>query len=185
VVFVSAAAGAVGNLAVQIAKLSGHVVIGSAGSAAKVEFLLQELGCDAAFCYRDGPVGELLRAAAPGGIDVYFDNVGGDHLEAALDSLRPQGRVALCGAISNYNRTDPRGPSNLFNAVAKGLTLRGFLARMYPDQMEPFREQMRGWLADGKIVYHETLVDGLERAPQALIAQLAGDNVGKVLVSLS
>jgi NADPH-dependent curcumin reductase CurA len=186
VVFISAAAGAVGNLAVQIAKLRGHVVIGSAGTAAKVDFLLHELGCDAAFCYRDGDVGELLRAAAPDGIDVYFDNVGGTHLEAALELLRPRGRVAICGAISDYNRSGGAvGPSNLFNAVAKGLTLRGFLARMYADQMDAFRREMRGWLASGRIVYPETLVSGLDAAPGALIAQLAGENVGKVLVSIA
>jgi NADPH-dependent curcumin reductase CurA len=185
VVFVSAAAGAVGSLAVQIAKLRGHVVIGSAGSEAKVRFLRDTLGCDEAFCYRDGDVSDLLRCAAPDGIDVYFDNVGGHHLEAALDSLRMRGRVALCGAISDYNRAEAIGPRNLFNAVAKGLTLRGFLARMYADQLDAFRAEMRGWLAQGRIVYPETIFDRLEQAPRALIAQLAGENVGKVLVRLS
>jgi NADPH-dependent curcumin reductase CurA len=175
----------VGNLAVQIAKLRGHVVIGSAGSAAKVRFLRDTLGCDEAFCYRDGPVTELLRAAAPDGIDVYFDNVGGDHLEAALDVLRTRGRVALCGAISDYNRGEAVGPRNLFNAVAKGLTLRGFLARMYADQLDVFRREMRTWLAEGRITYPETLIDGIEQAPGALISQLAGENVGKVLVRLA
>jgi hypothetical protein len=184
VVFISAAAGAVGNLAVQIAKLRGHTVIGSAGSTAKVRFLREELGCDHAFCYRDGDVGELLRAAAPDGIDVYFDNVGGDHLEAALEALRLRGRVALCGAISDYNRDRSVGPGNLFNAVAKGLTLRGFLAPMYSREMDAFRREMRSWMAAGKIVYPETVFHGLEQAPSALIAQLAGENIGKVLVSL-
>jgi NADPH-dependent curcumin reductase CurA len=185
VVFISAAAGAVGSLAVQIAKLRGHRVIASAGSAAKVAFLRDELGADAAFCYRDGDIGEQLRAAAPDGIDLYFDNVGGDHLQAALDALRPHGRVALCGAISTYNSSEPvPGPSNLFNAVAKGLTLRGFLARMYAHRMPEFRQEMRGWLADGRIVYPETIFDGLEQAPRGLRALLAGENVGKVLVRL-
>jgi NADPH-dependent curcumin reductase CurA len=127
----------------------------------------------------------LLRAAAPDGIDVYFDNVGGDHLEAALDVLRVRGRVALCGAISDYNRDQAVGPRNLFNAVAKGLTLRGFLARMYADHMDVFRREMRTWLAEGRITYPETLIEGIEQAPHALISQLAGDNVGKVLVRLS
>jgi NADPH-dependent curcumin reductase CurA len=184
VVFISAGAGAVGSLAVQIAKLRGHTVIASAGSAAKVAYLREELGADAAFCYRDGDVRELLRAAAPDGIDVYFDNVGGDHLEAALDCLRPRGRVALCGAISDYNADEAKGPRNLFNATAKGLTLRGFLARMYAERMEPFRREMRDWLADGRIVYPETVFEGLEQAPRALIAQLAGETTGKVLVRL-
>jgi NADPH-dependent curcumin reductase CurA len=185
VVFVSGAAGAVGSLAVQIAKLKGHRVIGSAGSAAKVAFVRTDLGADEAFCYRDGEVAELLRAAAPEGIDVYFDNVGGDHLEAALDALRVGGRVALCGAISTYNATAPvRGPANLFNAVAKGLTLRGFLAGMYAHRMAEFRAEMRRWLSADRIVYRETIFEGLERAPGGLIALLRGENIGKVLVRL-
>jgi NADPH-dependent curcumin reductase CurA len=186
VVFVSGAAGAVGSLAVQIAKLKGHRVIGSAGSADKVAFVRTELGADDAFCYRDGPVAQLLRDAAPDGIDVYFDNVGGDHLEAALDALRTAGRIALCGAISTYNATAPvPGPANLFNAVAKGLTLRGFLARMYAHRMADFRAEMRGWLSEGRIVYRETLFTGLEEAPRGLIALLRGENVGKVLVEVT
>jgi NADPH-dependent curcumin reductase CurA len=186
VVFVSGAAGAVGSLVVQIAGLRGHTVIGSAGSAAKVAFVRDELGADAVVSYRDGAVGEQLAKLAPEGIDLYFDNVGGDHLEAALDALRPHGRVALCGAISTYNESrQPPGPSNLFQAVAKGLTLRGFLSRMYAERMAEFRQEMRGWLAAGRIVYPETVFSGLERAPEALIAQLRGENVGKVLVEVS
>jgi NADPH-dependent curcumin reductase CurA len=185
-VFISGAAGAVGSLAVQIAKLRGHFVIGSAGSAAKVAFVRDELGADAVFSYRDGPVGELLTELAPEGIDLYFDNVGGDHLEAALGALRPHGRIALCGAISTYNEAvKPPGPCNLFEAVAKGLTLRGFLSRMYAERMPDFRREMRGWLAEDRIIYPETVFAGLERAPEALIAQLRGENLGKVLVELS
>jgi hypothetical protein len=186
IVFVSGAAGAVGSLVVQIAKRRGHFVIGSAGSAEKVEFVRDELGADAAFCYRDGAVGDLLKEAAPHGIDVYFDNVAGDHLQAALDSLRQFGRVAMCGMISTYNATGPvPGPSNLFNAVAKGLTLRGFLARQYADRMDEFRRDMQGWLAEGHIVYPETVFTGLDEAPRGMIALLSGDNVGKVLVEIS
>jgi NADPH-dependent curcumin reductase CurA len=185
IVFVSGAAGAVGSLVVQIAKRRGHFVIGSAGSAEKVRFVRDELGADAAFSYRDGAVGDLLTKAAPEGIDVYFDNVAGDHLQAALDSLRQFGRVAMCGMISTYNATDPvPGPSNLFNAVAKGLTLRGFLARQYASHMEEFRRDMRGWLADGHIVYPETVFNGLDEAPRGMIALLSGENVGKVLVDI-
>ena len=185
-VFISGAAGAVGSLAVQIAKLRGHFVIGSAGSAAKVAFVRDELGADAVFSYRDGPVGELLTELAPEGIDLYFDNVGGDHLEAALGALRPHGRIALCGAISTYNEAvKPPGPCNLFEAVAKGLTLRGFLSRMYAERMPDFRREMRGWLAEDRIIYPETVFAGLERAPEALIAQLRGENLGKVLVEVS
>ena len=185
VVFISGAAGAVGILAVQIAKLRGHFVIGSAGSKAKLDFLPDRLGCDRTLCYRDGDVRALLRDAAPDGIDVYFDNVGGDHLEAALERMRPRGRIALCGAISDYNRDGPaQGPTNLFNAVAKGITLRGFLARMYAGEMDAFRSELRGLLAAGKIVYPEVVFEGLDRAPEALIAQLSGENIGKVLVRL-
>ncbi len=185
IVFVSGAAGAVGSLVVQIAKRRGHFVIGSAGSAEKVEFVRDELGADAAFSYRDGAVGDLLKEAAPDGIDVYFDNVAGDHLQAALDSLRQFGRVALCGMISTYNATGPvPGPSNLFNAVAKGLTLRGFLARQYASRMDEFRRDMRGWLADGHMVYPETVFNGLDEAPRGMIALLSGKNVGKVLVEI-
>jgi NADPH-dependent curcumin reductase CurA len=185
VVFVSGAAGAVGSLAVQIAKLSGHTVIGSAGAAEKVAYLRDDLGADAAFCYRDGAVSELLRTAAPEGIDVYFDNVGGDHLEAALDALRVGGRVAMCGAISSYNATKPvPGPSNLFNAVGKGLTLRGFLAGMYSHRMDGFRRDMRRWLAEGRIAYPETIVEGLERAPRGFIDMLSGTNIGKSIVRI-
>jgi NADPH-dependent curcumin reductase CurA len=185
VVFVSGGAGAVGGLAIQIAKLRGHYVVGSAGSAAKVAYIRDELGADAAFCYQDGDLPAQLRDAAPDGIDVYFDNVAGDHLEAALDALRPRGRVALCGAISAYNEVEaPPGPRNLFEAVAKGLTLRGFLARMYPERLDEFRREMRGWLAAGEVVYPETVFEGLEQAPAALTAMMRGENVGKTLVKL-
>jgi NADPH-dependent curcumin reductase CurA len=185
IVFVSAGAGAVGGLAVQIAKLRGHTVIASAGSSEKVSYIRDVLGADAAFCYRDGPAVEQLAACAPDGIDVYFDNVGGEQLEAALEIMRQRGRVALCGAISTYNGEDPApGPRNLFNAVARGLTLRGFLARMYAHRMVDFRDEMRGWLADGRIVYAEHRYTGLEHAPRALIELFSGLNVGKVLVQI-
>jgi NADPH-dependent curcumin reductase CurA len=185
VVFVSGAAGAVGGLAVQIAKLGGHTVIASAGTAEKVRYALEVLGADAAFCYRDGPVLEQLRACAPDGIDVYFDNVGGEHLEAALELLRPHGRVALCGAISTYNSPGAPGPANIFNAVAKGLTLRGFLARMYAHRMGEFRTQMSLWRSEGRIAYAEQIYRGLDSAPQALIDLFAGANLGKVLVEIA
>src|SRR5699024_2704702 len=132
VVFVSGAAGAVGQIAGQVAKaLGASRVIGSAGTADKVARVL-ELGYDDAFVYKDGPVRESLRAAAPEGIDVYFDNVGGEHLEAAISALRLHGRVAMCGAISQYNATETTpGPRNLFQAIGKGLTLRGFIVGQY------------------------------------------------------
>jgi NADPH-dependent curcumin reductase CurA len=184
VVWVSAAAGAVGSLAAQFARIRGHFVVGSAGSDEKVAWLLEELGLDAAFNYKTGPVAGLLRAAAPAGIDVYFDNVGGDHLEAALDALRPFGRVALCGAISQYERT-PAGPRNLFQATANNLTLRGFRGSAHVARMEEMQREVGGWLRDGRLRYRESLVDGLERAPDALVSMLAGEMIGKTLVRIA
>ena len=184
VVWVSAAAGAVGSLAAQFAKLRGHRVIGSAGSDEKVGYLLDELGLDAAFNHRAGPVAELLRATVPDGIDVYFDGVGGDHLEAALGALRPRGRVALCGAVSQYGRP-PRGPANLFQATANDLTLRGFRGSSHLHRLGDMVREVSGWLADGRLRYRETIVNGLERAPEALARTLAGDTVGKTLVRIA
>ena len=186
VVWVSAAAGAVGSLAAQFAKLRGHFVIGSAGSDDKVAYLLDDLGLDAAFNYKAGRVAELLRAAAPDGIDVYFDSVGGEHLEAALDVLRPFGRVALCGAISQYERSGPAaGPSNLFQATANNLTLRGFRGSAHVARMAEMQREVGAWMRDGKLRYRETIVEGLEHAPDALVAMLAGQTIGKTLVQIA
>jgi NADPH-dependent curcumin reductase CurA len=185
VVWVSAAAGAVGSLAAQFAKLRGHRVIGSAGSDEKVAFLLDELGLDAAFNYRDAPVAELLGRAAPNGIDVYFDNVGGDHLEAALGALRRGGRVALCGAVSSYQLADPPpGPRNLFQATANDLTLRGFRGSGYVDCMDEMRREVGEWLRSGRLRYRESTVRGLDQAPVALVKLLAGETIGKTLVEI-
>ncbi|QDW29083.1 NADP-dependent oxidoreductase [Arthrobacter sp. KBS0702] len=185
-VFVSGAAGAVGSLVGQIAKAMGASrVIGSAGTPEKVARLL-ELGFDAAFNYHDGPVRELLKeAAGEKGIDVYFDNVGGEHLEAALSVLNVGGRVAMCGAISQYNSTEPTpAPRNLMLAIGKQLTLKGFLVGGYWQYMGEFVEKLSGWLADGTVRYDETIVDGLENAPQAFMDLLEGANTGKMLVRL-
>jgi NADPH-dependent curcumin reductase CurA len=186
VVFVSGAAGAVGSLAGQIARLRGAArVVGSAGSAAKVAFVTERLGFDAAFDYHDGPVREQLRAAAPDGIDVYFDNVGGDHLTAAISALRRGGRVAMCGAVSGYNETEPvPGPPNLALAIGKRLTLRGFIVTDHRDRLPAFRAEVGGWLRAGKVAYQETIVDGLDRAPEAFLGLLRGDNIGKMVVRL-
>jgi NADPH-dependent curcumin reductase CurA len=184
-VFVSGAAGAVGSLAGQIARLRGASrVIGSAGSASKVEYLVDQLGFDAAFNYKDAPVRRQLREAAPDGIDVYFDNVGGSHLEAAITAFKPYGRAALCGAISQYNATDTSAPNNLALAIGKRLTMRGFIVSDHNDRMPAFQNEVAGWLADGDIAFAETFVDGLENAPAALIGMLRGDNTGKMIVRL-
>jgi len=186
VVWVSAAAGAVGSLAAQFAKIRGHRVIGSAGSEAKVAYLLDELGLDAAFNHRSGAVADLLREAAPDGIDVYFDNVAGEHLEAALGALRRWGRVALCGAISQYESTGPTpGPGNLFQATANDLTLRGFRGSSYIDHMADMQREVGGWLRDGRLRYRESIVEGLDRAPEALVNLLSGETIGKTLVSIA
>jgi len=185
-VFVSGAAGAVGSLVGQLARLKGASrVVGSAGSPAKVQYLT-ELGFDAAFDYHDGPVTEQLKAAAPEGIDVYFDNVGGDHLEAALEALLPYGRVAMCGAISQYNATEPApGPRNMFQAIGKRLTLRGFIVSDHSQRTPDLIREVGGWVQDGSIRFQETVVDGLEHAPEAFLGLLRGENTGKMVVRLS
>jgi NADPH-dependent curcumin reductase CurA len=185
-VFVSGAAGAVGSLVGQIAKAMGASrVIGSAGTPEKVARLL-ELGFDAAFNYRDAPVRDQLKAATGGkGIDVYFDNVGGEHLEAALAELNVGGHVAMCGAIAQYNSTEATpAPRNLMLAIGKQLTLRGFLVGGQRQHRAEFFEKMSAWLADGSVRYDETVVDGLENAPQAFMDLLEGANTGKMLVRL-
>ncbi len=185
-VFVSGAAGAVGSIVGQIARLKGASrVIGSAGTPEKIA-RLEELGFDAAFNYHDGDVTEQLAKAAPEGIDVYFDNVGGDHLEAAIANLRTDGRVAMCGAISQYNSTEPAtAPHNLALAIGKRLTLRGFVIAKYAEQARAdFERDMGRWIADGSIHWDETARDGLDAAPQAFIDLLDGANTGKMIVNL-
>jgi NADPH-dependent curcumin reductase CurA len=184
-VFVSGAAGAVGSVVGQLAKLRGASrVVGSAGSAAKVARLL-EVGFDAAFNYKDGPVAGQLAAAAPEGIDVYFDNVGGDHLEAAIGQLKPFGRAALCGAISQYNASAPvPGPSNLSMAVGKRLTLRGYIVSDHYDRNAAFLADVAPAVSAGRIAIDETIVDGLENAIGAFLGLLRGDNLGKMVVRL-
>jgi NADPH-dependent curcumin reductase CurA len=183
-VFVSGAAGAVGSLAGQIAKLRGAArVVGSVGSEAKVRYVCDELGFDAAFNYHDGAAADLLAAAAPEGIDVYYDNVGGEHLEAAIGALRLHGRAALCGAISQYNSESPAlGPRNLGLMIGKRLTLRGFLVGDHAESRPAFLEEVGGWLAEGRIRLAETVMDGVENAPAAFIGLMRGENIGKMLV---
>lgn len=186
VVFVSAAAGSVGMLAVQIARLRGHRVIGSAGSPSKVRYLVDELGADAAFDYRTETPTDALARLAPDGIDVYFDNVGGAQLDAALNSMRPGGRIALCGAIADYNASEDErvGIKHLFKATERGLNLRGFLARMYADHWAQFESEVAAYLDAGRLVYPETVTDGLDSAHDAFLGLLSGTNIGKTLVRL-
>lgn len=189
VVFVSGAAGAVGSVAGQIARQLGAArVIGSAGGPDKAALLVDEFGFDAAVDYTDRSGGGLtaqLRAAAPDGIDVYFDNVGGDHLQAALDVLNPFGRVALCGAIAGYNDAVPApGPNNLMSAVEKRITLRGFIVGDHLDRTGEWVRRGAVWLADGSLRVRETVVDGIDNAVDAFLAMMRGANTGKMLVRL-
>lgn len=184
-VFISGAAGAVGTAAGQIARLKGaERVIGSAGSAEKVALLTERYGYDTAFNYKDDrSIRKQLRAAAPDGIDVYFDNVGGDHLEAALDSFNDGGRAALCGAIAQYNSTERTpGPSNMANIITRGLTLRGFTVGHHFDQSATFTAEMAQWIANGDVVHDETVIDGIDNAVDALLGLMRGENKGKMVV---
>jgi hypothetical protein len=185
-VFVSGAAGSVGSLAGQIARLKGAArVIGSAGGPDKAAALTDRFGFDAAIDYRTGDLREQLAAAAPDGIDVYFDNVGGEHLQAAISVANRHARFALCGAISQYNATEaPSAPRNLGLAIGKRLTLRGFIVIDYRPRYAEFAAEMTGWLADGSITVAETLRHGLEAAPQAFLDLFRGANTGKMLVAL-
>ncbi|MFJ4274095.1 NADP-dependent oxidoreductase [Streptomyces coelicoflavus] len=185
-VFVSGAAGAVGSQVGQIARLKGASrVIGSAGSDEKVKLLLDEYGFDAAFNYKNGPVSEQLRAAAPDGVDVYFDNVGGDHLEAAIGSLNLNGRIAICGAISVYNNTEPApGPKNLARLIQTRGRIEGFLVGDHYDLQPQFVEEVGPWVRSGELKYRETVVEGIENNLEAFLGVLRGDNTGKMIVKL-
>ncbi len=184
--FVSTAAGAVGQVAVQIGKIHDCYVIGSTGSEEKARWLKDELGLDAVINYKAGPINKALRAAAPEGLDVYFDNVGGDHLDAALNVLKHGGRVAVCGMISGYNEAGSRTVvRNLSNIIYGGITIRGFSGPEYMHLAGEFMQKMTGWLKEGRIKYRETIVNGIEAAPEAMIGLMQGRNIGKMLVKLA
>ena len=186
VIFISGAAGAVGNVAGQLAKLRGCRVIGSAGSMEKVMFLREECGFDVAFDYKTAPVLEQLNLEAPDGIDVYFDNVGGETLEAALSVLRLHGRIIACGGISGYNEEKPRpGPANLFNMTTKRLTMKGLIVRDWLDRQGEFEKEVGGYFRTGKLKNKETVVEGIEQAVSAFIGLFEGKNIGKMVVKLT
>ena len=186
VILISGAAGAVGNVAGQLAKLRGCRVIGSAGSAEKVKFLREECGFDVAFNYKAGPILEQLTLEAPDGIDVYFDNVGGETLEAALSALRAHGRIIVCGGISGYNQEEPRpGPFNLFNIITKRLTMRGFIVRDWMDRQAEFEKEVGGYFKAGELKHKETVVKGIDKAVDAFIGLFEGQNAGKMVVELA
>ena len=185
-VVVSAAAGSVGSVVGQIAKIKGCRVIGIAGGKDKCNWLTSELGFDAAVDYKDGAVFKALRAAAPSGIDVYFDNVGGDILEACLPLMNLRGRIACCGAISQYDGVPsdhgPRGVPGLI--VVKRLIMQGFIVTDFWDQRERATADLKDWVAAGRLKVQEDIIDGLENTPRALIGLLAGENRGKRMVKL-
>ena len=184
-VFVSGAAGAVGSLVGQLVRARGGTVVGSAGTAAKVAWLTEELGFDAAFSYKDGPVSSQLRAAAPDGIDLYFDNVGGEHLEAAIGSLKVHGRAVICGMIGAYNATEPpAAPRNLALVIGKRLRIEGLLVSDHGGLRAEFEREVTAMLTDGRLTAAETVVEGLEHAPDAFLGLLRGDNTGKMVVRL-
>jgi NADPH-dependent curcumin reductase CurA len=185
-VFVSAALGAVGSVVGQLVKLHGGRAVGSAGSAEKVAYLRDELGFDAAFDYHGGGTYKKLREAAPGGIDVYFDNVGGEQLEASIGALHTYGRIVACGMISQYNAAQP-GPHNLALIVGKRLRMQGFIVFDHTQRRAAFVSEVAPALHDGKIKRVETIVDGLENAVTALLEMLRGgaSHIGKLLVRIS
>jgi NADPH-dependent curcumin reductase CurA len=170
----------------QLAKLRGCRVIGSAGTEEKVQCLLDECGFDAAFNYKTGPTLDQLHHAAPDGIDVYFDNVGGESLEAALSTLRVHGRIIACGGISSYNDEKPKpGHANLFNMTTKRLTMKGLIVGDWLDRQGEFQKEVGGYYRAGKLKNKETMVQGIEHAAAAFIALFEGRNVGKMVVQLT
>ncbi|MEV6108858.1 NADP-dependent oxidoreductase [Streptomyces sp. NPDC051940] len=185
-VFVSGAAGAVGSQVGQIARLKGASrVIGSAGSDEKVKLLVEEYGFDAAFNYKSAPVAAQLKEAAPDGIDVYFDNVGGEHLEAALSSFNVHGRAAICGMIAQYNATEPpAAPRNLALVIGKRLRLQGMLVGDHAALRPAFVRDVAGWIRSGELKYNETVAEGVENTLDAFLGVLRGDNTGKMIVHL-
>ena len=186
VIYISGAAGAVGNVAGQLAKLRGCHVIGSSGSPEKLKFLMDECGFDEVFNYKTAPVLEQLNRAAPDGIDVYFDNVSGECLEAALSALRVHGRIIACGGISGYNgRTPQPGPTNLFNMTTKRLTMKGLIVGDWLSSKTEFEKEVGGYYRTGRLKNKETVVEGIEQAPAAFIGLFGGRNIGKMVVKLT
>ena len=183
-VYVSTAAGAVGSVVAQIAKIKGCYVIGSTGSREKAAWLRDVAGLDAVIDYKAEPLAKALKAAAPNGIDVYFENVGGAQLDAALPLMNLRGRIPVCGMISTYNGGG-EGVRNLFNLIYKRVRMEGFVGGDFPHLGQAFLSDMTGWLKSGQIKYQETVLDGFERAPEGLIGLFEGRNAGKMLIKVA
>jgi hypothetical protein len=185
IMYISGAAGAVGSIAGQLAKIRGCRVIGSAGSKEKATFLREERGFDSAFDYKTGPVVEHLQEEAPDGIDVYFDNVGGSILEAALSSLRPHGQIIACGSISGYNAEKPLpDPTNLFNIITRHLTIKGMIVGDWLDRRGEFEKEVGGDVQSGQVKNKETIVEGIDQAVGTFLGLFDGQNIGKMVVKL-
>ncbi|KAF9173298.1 hypothetical protein BGX20_003614, partial [Mortierella sp. AD010] len=185
-IYISAACGGVGQLVGQISKLLGLKVIGSAGSDEKVDYLIKTLKFDAAFNYKKGNIVESLRAAAPEGINIYYDNVGGETLEAALEVLNRFGRVVLCGMSSIYNKATPYGIKNIILAILKSLKLEGFGASQFSDELEEqFFKDVKSWLENGDITYKEDITEGLDSTPEAILGMLQGKAFGKAIIKVA
>ena len=183
-VFVSTAAGAVGSVAAQIAKIKGCHVVGSTGAADKAAWLKDVVGLDAVINYKVEPLAAALKAATPNGIDLYFENVGGAHLDAALARMNVRGRIPVCGMISTYNG-DSDGVKNLFAMIYGRVRMEGFVASDFGHLNAQFISDMTGWLKSGRVKYQETVLDGFERAPEGLIGLFKGLNSGKMLIKIA
>jgi NADPH-dependent curcumin reductase CurA len=183
-VVVSAASGAVGTVVGQIAKIKGCRVVGIAGGQQKCEFVVKELGFDACIDHRAGNVMKALAAATPKGIDVYFENVGGPVLDAVLARCNPFARIPVCGMIADYNATERYGVKNLISVVGNRIQLQGFIVSDHTDLWPEALGQLARWVGEGKIKYRETVVQGLENAPQAFIGLFKGENFGKLVVKI-
>lgn len=183
-VFVSTAAGAVGSVAAQIAKIKGCYVVGSTGSAEKAAWLRDELKLDAVINYKAEPIGERLAQVTPKGIDVYFENVGGSHLDAALPRMNVRGRIPVCGMISMYNGGG-EGVHNLFSLIYGRIRMEGFVASDFGHLNADFLRDMTGWVKSGQIKYEETVLEGFDQAPEGLIGLFKGENLGKMLIHIA
>ncbi len=183
-VFVSTAGGAVGSVVAQIAKIKGCYVVGSTGSDDKVAWLRDAVGIDAVINYKTQPLAAALKAATPNGVDVYFENVGGAQLDAALPRMNLRGRIPVCGMISTYNGGG-EGVRNLFSLIYGRIRMEGFVATDFPHLQGAFLSDMTGWLKDGRVKYQETILEGFERAPEGLIGLFSGLNNGKMLIRVS
>jgi NADPH-dependent curcumin reductase CurA len=185
-VVVSGAAGAVGTVVGQIAKIKGCRVIGIAGGPQKCQYIESELGFDAAIDYKNADVKEMLRKHCPKGVDVYFDNVGGDILDAVLTQLARGARIVICGAISQYNNTGPiKGPANYLSLLVNRASMKGMVVFDYADRYATAAKEMAGWMAAGKLRSREHVVDGLETFPETLLKLFKGENLGKLVLKVA